>query len=41
MAIKHYALEDLDAIIDRLVQESILDVDRLPEYLKTESESDA
>lgn len=38
MAIKHYALEDLDAIIDRLVQESILDVDRLPEYLKTESE---
>lgn len=39
--VKHYALEDLDAIINRLVQEDILDADRLPKYLKTESESDA
>lgn len=36
--VKHYALDDLDAIISRLVQEGILDGDRLPEYLKTESE---
>lgn len=37
MAIKHYALDDLDAIISRLVQEDILNEDRLPKYLKTES----
>lgn len=37
--VKHYALDDLDAIINRLVQEDILDADRLPDYLKPESET--
>lgn len=37
--VKHYALDDLDAIINRLVQEGILDADRLLDYLKTESET--